>query len=79
MIDQRPAEVAERAVPGHWEGDLVMAWGSKTLIRSRGGLVVLVDEPTEQVPPADVARVDRVGSLAATGEARARARCGRRL
>ena len=28
------------------------AWGSETRIRSRGGAVVLVDEPTEQVQPA---------------------------
>src|SRR5450756_1003556 len=35
------------------------AWGSETRIRSRGGAVVLVDESTEQVQPANIARVDR--------------------
>jgi hypothetical protein len=34
-------------------------WGSETRIRSRGGAVVLVDESTEQVQPANIARVDR--------------------
>ena len=34
-------------------------WGSETQIRSRGGVVVLVDESTEQVQPANIARADR--------------------
>ena len=32
-------------------------WGSETRIRSCGEPVVLVDEPAEQVPPTDVARL----------------------
>jgi IS30 family transposase len=68
-IRERPAEIEDRAVPGHWEGDLLSGAHNShvaTLVERRSRFVMLVKVPSKDTATVVAALSQHVRQLPAT-------------
>jgi IS30 family transposase len=65
-IRERPAEAHDRAVPGHWEGDLLSGKANShiaTLVERHSRFVMLVKVPSKQTAPVVKALTRKIKTL----------------
>jgi IS30 family transposase len=68
-IRERPAEIEDRAIPGHWEGDLLAGSGNShiaTLVERHSRFVILVKVPSKDTATVVAALTRQVRKLPAS-------------
>lgn len=65
-ISQRPAEAKDRAVPGHWEGDLIVGANNSyiiTLVERASRFVMLIPTASKDAPTVASALIAKIKTL----------------